>query len=645
MTLQSRLLADSLSFSDTASAWATVKGLLDTNGSPVSTFPTIIGMPAGSTDLGAFNYGLIGANRTIKGALQDLETAANGRLINSRNLSDLANVTTARTNLGLGSAATWGVGTSGATIPLLNTSNTWSSRQTFGSVISATAEIDIVGTTSSAGKLIYLSGGALRWQVGKDSTAESGSNSGSDFTISRYSDAGAIVDNPIKITRSTGVVTFAQPIPPGSGGTGVTSLSGLKAALSLDNVDNTSDYNKPISTAVSSALDTKMDKAGGTFASSLAVTGSLGASSYIRATNFLTVDGGSSEGGQLVLGYKNVANLSGQSSGTWNIDVDGSNSLRIISVGTTGATNPNSVTIGESSPLTVSGNGIVGAFVGNGSNDQRIVVRNNGVSGSVSGNSYLDFNNELDYTAARVASTFATDGSTSLSFILRASGARTNTTLSPAMVLSTSALTLSVPISSASTAAFTQATLSVGATAPKFTAGTSVAISDSGVANTLAVKGVTSALSGYIRFGSSASALGSADNSSVLTYGGNTVWHSGNDGALSGLDADTIRGLAPTAFRQITSSSPIQNGGFNIYSDGYKESWGYADVPANSSVTVTYPNGMYTTWVNPIVGAVSKTTAGSTANAGVGSINGIVSFVIYNWESTSQRLFWEARGV
>jgi hypothetical protein len=47
-----------------------------------------------------------------------------------------------------------------------------------------------------------------RWQWGKNATAESGANAGSDFFINRYSDAGAYLDTPILITRSTGRTTM-----------------------------------------------------------------------------------------------------------------------------------------------------------------------------------------------------------------------------------------------------------------------------------------------------------------------------------------------------------------------------------------------------------------------------------------------------
>ncbi|EJW4412071.1 tail fiber domain-containing protein [Escherichia coli] len=62
-----------------------------------------------------------------------LQTSIGTKLGKSSNLSDVANVANARTNLGLGTSAVINTGTSGATIPLLNGSNTWSATQTFSS--------------------------------------------------------------------------------------------------------------------------------------------------------------------------------------------------------------------------------------------------------------------------------------------------------------------------------------------------------------------------------------------------------------------------------------------------------------------------------------------------------------------------------
>ena len=52
-------------------------------------------------------------------------------------------------------------------------------------------------------------------------------------------------------------------LPLGSGGTGVASISELKTSLGVDQINNTSDASKPISTATQAALTTKVDKVTG----------------------------------------------------------------------------------------------------------------------------------------------------------------------------------------------------------------------------------------------------------------------------------------------------------------------------------------------------------------------------------------------
>jgi trimeric autotransporter adhesin len=57
--------------------------------------------------------------------------------------------------------------------------------------------------------------------------------------------------------------TLAGTLPIASGGTGATTATTARAALGLENVDNTSDANKPVSTAAQTSLSTKVDKVTG----------------------------------------------------------------------------------------------------------------------------------------------------------------------------------------------------------------------------------------------------------------------------------------------------------------------------------------------------------------------------------------------
>ena len=68
--------------------------------------------------------------------------------------------------------------------------------------------------TTTTGYAAYVEGqkgGVPRWQVLLgDGTAESGGNTGSHFGIQRLNDAGAYIETPFFIDRTTGVATFSQ---------------------------------------------------------------------------------------------------------------------------------------------------------------------------------------------------------------------------------------------------------------------------------------------------------------------------------------------------------------------------------------------------------------------------------------------------
>jgi hypothetical protein len=66
-------------------------------------------------------------------------------------------------------------------------------------------------------------------------------------------------------------------------------------------------------------------------------------------------------------------------------------------------------------------------------------------------------------------------------------------------------------------------------------------IEDFNVANAIRIKGNQSSSQGYIAFGNRSELLGQNNNGTLL-FNNNVVWHAGNDGQYSGLDADRLDG-------------------------------------------------------------------------------------------------------
>ena len=63
--------------------------------------------------------------------------------------------------------------------------------------------------------------------------------------------------------KSSVATTLTGTLPISSGGTGATTAAAARASLGLENVDNTSDLQKPVSTATQTSLATKVDKVAG----------------------------------------------------------------------------------------------------------------------------------------------------------------------------------------------------------------------------------------------------------------------------------------------------------------------------------------------------------------------------------------------
>ena len=81
-------------------------------------------------------------------------------------------------------------------------------------------------------------------------------------------------------------------------------------------------------------------------------------------------------------------------------------------------------------------------------------------------------------------------------------------------------------------------------------------IEDWNSANSIRIKGNQNSNQGYIAFGNRSEKLG-CNNSSTLQYNGSTVWHAGNDGSGSGLDADTVDGVQASSFLRSDAADTV----------------------------------------------------------------------------------------
>ena len=103
---------------------------------------------------------------------------------------------------------------------------------------------------------------AIKWKnMPKFLKVEMDAQGGSNFSLMGTSRLEAVpfayYANGVDATNVEGV------LPAEKGGTGVGSISALKSSMQLDKVNNTSDANKPLSTATINALTTKVDKVQG----------------------------------------------------------------------------------------------------------------------------------------------------------------------------------------------------------------------------------------------------------------------------------------------------------------------------------------------------------------------------------------------
>jgi len=169
----------------------------------------------GSSSTTTLNGTTIPASSTLLVSGGALGTPASGTVTNltgtaSININGTVGATTANTGAFTTVTATGTISTSGGS---LETSRT-------GAV---DAFVRISADAGRSKNLSLNTSGARRWTVSSNSTAESGSNAGSDFVVTAYSDADASLGSALTITRSNRSAVFA-------GGINSTAIGGSTAA-------------------------------------------------------------------------------------------------------------------------------------------------------------------------------------------------------------------------------------------------------------------------------------------------------------------------------------------------------------------------------------------------------------------------------
>ena len=96
----------------------------------------------------------------------------------------------------------------------------------------ADAQLDLRGNSGYFRGVVIRTNGASRWFVAAGIEAESGSNVGSDYSVHRYTDAGAYLGTALTVTRSNGNAAFEAALTAGglitaSGGITVASAQAL----------------------------------------------------------------------------------------------------------------------------------------------------------------------------------------------------------------------------------------------------------------------------------------------------------------------------------------------------------------------------------------------------------------------------------
>lgn len=77
------------------------------------------------------------------------------------------------------------------------------------------------GAAETSRILRFRTSGEARWDLAANATAEAGADAGSDLTVLRYDDDGVVIDEVMRITRSTGLIDFKKSLKLGAAASAV----------------------------------------------------------------------------------------------------------------------------------------------------------------------------------------------------------------------------------------------------------------------------------------------------------------------------------------------------------------------------------------------------------------------------------------
>lgn len=73
-----------------------------------------------------------------------------------------------------------------------------------------TGALNVSGGAGTKRSVYLQTNNSNRWEINAASVAESGSNAGSNLNLSRYDDTGTLIDSPVSINRSTGLLVLSK---------------------------------------------------------------------------------------------------------------------------------------------------------------------------------------------------------------------------------------------------------------------------------------------------------------------------------------------------------------------------------------------------------------------------------------------------